>query len=197
MSSRREETPRDNVYVREPGYAERYRDRRFTEGSGPRTHRRELAALVELLHGRPIITGPWLDVPCGAGRFSDVLPQPVVQVDRDRAMLLACPPRNGRPRACASAARLPFADATFSGVLCLRLFQHLGGPGERARVLAELARVTRGLVLFSYFEAWSAQHLRRVVRGRLGRRPSGRSAVPWSTVRFFSEQTLVLAERVS
>lgn len=205
-----EETP----YRREPGYALRYRDRRFAAGSGPTTHRRESAALAMLLRDCPPDAGPWLDVPSGAGRLTPLLPGRVVQVDRDAAMLRACPADAARARACASALHLPFADRSFAGVLCMRLLQHLPTQGERERVLGELARVSRGPVLFSYFEACSLPALRRRVRRSFGKTRSGRSAVAWRELRaslaaaglrpvrripllrWLSEQTLVLATRL-
>lgn len=204
---------RETPYVREPGYAERYRDKRFTTGTGGRTHRRELDLIRRLLAARGAGAGPWLDVPAGAGRLSDICPQPVVQVDRDRLMLLACPPRAERRRVCATALHLPFADRTFAGVLCLRLVHHIADRDERIRLLAELARVTQGPVLFSYFEARSLQHWRRQLARALGKTRSGRCALGWRALRrdlaaaglapvvraplrrWISEQTLVLATR--
>ncbi len=198
------ETP----YQREPGYAERYRARRFRTGSGPGTDARERAALATLLAMARWSDGPWLDAPCGAGRLSAALPGDVVQVDRDPAMVAACGP--GRARACASVHQLPFRDHTFAGALCHRLLQHIPTGVERRHVLCELARVTRGPIVVSFFDAWSLQHLRRVVRRWSGKRRSGRSAISRRTFlaelravgltveavrplrRFVAEQTLVL-----
>lgn len=202
------ETP----YRREPGYAERYRDRRFRSGTGPRTDRRERAVLRALLARAAalgqIAPGPWLDVPAGAGRMTAELPGPAVGVDRDAAMLRAAAtlPR----RACASAQALPFADRAFAGVLCHRLLQHVPTAGERVAILRELARVGRGLVIVSFFDSLSLPGLRRVVRRWTGKRRSGRSSVARgaflaecrqaglqplavrSLCRFVSEQTMVL-----
>ena len=172
----------ENRYVRKEGYAAHYRDQRFATGSGPRTHRREVAAIAQLLRHPALATGTWLDVPCGAGRVSDLLPQPVVQVDRDKAMLATCAHRATQRRVCASALHLPFADASFAGVLCLRLMQHLDAT-QRLHAFREFARVTRGAVLFSYFEARSVQSWRRTIQRALGKTRSGRSAVAWQTLR--------------
>lgn len=204
--------PPDPPYRREVGYAERYRDARFASGSGPRTHAREVAALRRLL-AEAAAPGCWLDVPSGAGRLSPLLGDQVMQVDRDYAMLRACPRATGHRRACASALHLPFADASFAGVLCMRLLQHLPDAATRQRTFAELARVSRGPVLFSYFEARSVTAWRRQLRRALGKHRSGRHAVAWATLRsdlaaaglrpvrrlpllrWLSEQTLVLATR--
>ena len=202
------ETP----YLREPGYAERYRDRRFRSGSG-RTDARERRALAALLAAARHGDGPWLDAPSGAGRMSSALPGPVVQVDRDPTMVAACGPE--RPRACASVHALPFRDATFAGVLCHRLLQHIPTAVERRDILRELARVTEGPIVVSFFDACSLQHLRRLVRRRFGKATSGRSAVRRATFlaelraagltvvavrplrRFVAEQTLVLCRRAT
>lgn len=201
------ETP----YQREPGYAERYRDRRFRSGSGAGTDRRERSALRALLRQCTWSDGPWLDAPSGAGRMSDELPGPVVLVDRDPDMVRAAPP--GRPRACASVHALPFADDTFAGALCHRLLQHIPTPVERIGILRELARTCRGPIVVSFFDACSLQHFRRVLRRALGKTRSGRSAVrrgrllaelraaglrPIAIVplrRFLVEQTLIACRR--
>ena len=165
------ETP----YRREPGYAERYRDRRFHAGSGAGTDHRERAALHALLRMATPAPGPWLDAPAGAGRLSAELPGPVVQLDRDFAMLTAAGP--GRPRVCASVHALPFADDAFAGILCHRLLQHIPSAAERQRILRELARCCRGPIVVSFFDACSLQHLRRLLRRCTGKPRSGRSAV--------------------
>ncbi|MCA8952699.1 MAG: class I SAM-dependent methyltransferase [Planctomycetes bacterium] len=204
---------RENRYEREAGYALRYRDTRFLTGTGRRTDRRERAVLRRLLARASWQPGPWLDAPCGAGRMSAELPGPVVQLDRDPAMVRAAP--GARPRVCASAQQLPFATDAFAGALCHRLLQHIPTAVERIDILRELARVTRGPIVVSFFDAASLQHLRRGLRNRLGRRRSGRSAVSramfareleaaglrllalGSLCRYVSEQTLALCLRQS
>ncbi|HEB52080.1 MAG TPA: class I SAM-dependent methyltransferase [bacterium] len=200
---------RENPYDREPGYAVRYRDRRFRTGSGAATDRRERRALRRLLRRAATAPGPWLDVPCGAGRLTDELPGSKVQVDRDPTMVAAIDAPH--PKACASVHALPFADGTFGGALCMRLLQHIPTGDERVAILRELRRVTRGPLLASFFDANSLQHLRRRLRPLFGRRRSGRHAVSRRTfarelaaagfevvamkplLRFVGEQTLVLA----
>lgn len=199
---------RETPYEREGGYAQRYRDRRFRQGSGAATDHRERRALRALLAQHAWPHGPWLDAPAGAGRLSAELPGPTVQVDRDPAMLRAAGPE--KARACASVHELPFADRTFAGVLCHRLLQHIPTAVERIHILRELNRVSRGAIVVSFFDARSLQHARRTLRRWLGKRRSGRSAVARSAFlaecraaglrpvavaplwRFVAEQTLVL-----
>jgi ubiquinone/menaquinone biosynthesis C-methylase UbiE len=202
---------RETPYEREPGYAHRYRDERFHCRSGAATDRRERRALRALLANGSWPAGRWLDAPSGAGRLSEELPGATVQVDRDRAMLRAA--GAGLPRVCASVHALPFADGAFAGVLCHRLLQHIPTAVERIDILRELARVSRGAIVVSFFDRRSLQHLRRTLRRWLGKRHSGRSAIgrgqflaecaaaglqPVAIAplrRFIAEQTLVLCRR--
>lgn len=198
----------ENAYVRELGYARRYRDERFCTGSGPRTHARERDALARLLRHPCVAPGLWLDLPSGAGRMSELLPGAVVQVDRDPEMVALC--AGGAGRVCASGFALPFRDAAFTGALCHRLVQHLEQSSQRLALFRELRRITKGPVILSYFDANSLQHLRRRISGWLGKR-SRRHAVTHDRIatelssagltvvartallRFVSEQTLALA----
>jgi hypothetical protein len=143
--------------------------------------------------------------------LSGELPGPAVRIDRDFAMVAACPGQ--APRACASVHALPFGDGVFAGVLCLRLLQHIPTAVERIDILRELARVTKGPIVVSFFDARSLQHLRRRLRRCLGKPRSGRSAVARAAFagelraaglrvvamralrRFVAEQTLVLCVR--
>jgi len=198
----------ESRYEREPGYAKRYRDQRFQTGTGNRTDARERRALHALLQKAKVPDGLWLDAPCGAGRLSDDLPGQTVLADRDPNMVVAA---EGQPlRTCASVHALPFRDDVFAGVLCMRLLQHIATPVERITILRELARVSRGPIVVSFFDACSLQHMRRRLRPLLGKRRSGRFAVSrrgfehelaeaglelhgmHALSRFVGEQTLVL-----
>lgn len=162
-------------YVREAGYAERYRDRRFQTGSGPGTDARERRALRKLLTAAGASGGFWLDCPSGAGRMSDELPGEVVQADRDHEMVRAI--RHGERRVTACATALPFVEGAFTGALCCRLLQHLPRAEERIAALSELRRVTRGPVVVTFFDSTSLQSLRRAIRRAMGKKRSGRSAI--------------------
>jgi ubiquinone/menaquinone biosynthesis C-methylase UbiE len=203
----------ESRYQREPGYAERYRDRRFQTGSGSGTDYKERLALASLIEQASYPPGPWLDAPCGAGRLSDELPAQPILVDRDPSMVFAAD--NAKTRVCASVHSLPFRDATFSGVLCMRLLQHIATPVERTTILRELARVSRGPIVVSFFDSCSLQHLRRTLRPLLGKRKSQRHAVNRrrfeqevaaaglqiismsALARFIGEQTLVLCQHAT
>lgn len=133
-----------------------------------------------------------LDVPCGAGRLKDGLERSLggalrwTGADASEEMLTAVP-RAGRAAAetlRADAARLPFADDTFDVVVCCRLLHHLPEADARQAVLNELVRVSKDLVIASYWDASSYQAWRRRTRGPLRRRRGSetRAALAWETL---------------
>ncbi len=83
--------------------------------------------------------GPVLDVGCGSSRIIGALPPGSVAVD---VLLrkLRYARRYGIPLAQASGFALPFADASFSCVLCSQVIEHV--PKD-SPILAELVRVLR------------------------------------------------------
>ena len=115
-----------------------------------------------------------LDLPCGTGRLAGAL-LPVasfyVGADVSGAMLGEARNAHDAPLAQASAAALPFADNSFDVIVCCRLLHHLRGGAELATVLRELVRVSRRLVIASFFDgaSWGAW------RRRIGVRREGRS----------------------
>jgi hypothetical protein len=52
---------------------------------------------------------------------------------------------------------LPFRSASVSGIVSVRLFQHLHSRAEREAVLRELSRLARDFVVLSYYR-WNALH---------------------------------------
>ena len=109
------------------------------------------------------------------------------------------------------ALHLPFRDATFEAVVACRLLHHLGSSEERRGVLAEFARVSRRLLIGSFWDAASWHALRR----RLGWREdtstrrairkrqlvddleaAGLRVLAWKhSFRFVSQQTFFVAEK--
>jgi ubiquinone/menaquinone biosynthesis C-methylase UbiE len=83
--------------------------------------------------------GPTLDVGCGSSRIIGALAPGSVAVD---VLLrkLRYARRFGRPLVHASGFALPFADASFSCVLCSQVIEHV--PKE-SPILAELVRVLK------------------------------------------------------
>jgi len=121
--------------------------------------------------------GKILDSPCGTGRLGPVLLRRAVRLvgaDLSGAMIgearkvLAVPARSGRVAFVRAAAdRLPFAKGAFDVAVCSRLLHHIADPGERARLLSELARVAGRWVVLSFHDATT---LKRRLQGDRPRR---------------------------
>ncbi len=138
--------------------------------------RREQAIVRELLAaaaaGRRDLVA--LDLPCGFGRFSSALVEIaswLVDFDRSDSMAaraLARAQAIGGVPADAGVADirfLPFADRSFDVVLSMRLLHHLHDPADRAAMFRELARVTRGHVLISFYERTPLHRWQRWLSG--------------------------------
>ncbi|MFT5049292.1 MAG: putative TPR repeat methyltransferase [Chlamydiales bacterium] len=156
-----------------------------------------------------------LDLPSGAGRLEAALRAKVaryVGVDISSSMLAAA--RLASPAAelfRGSASCLPFGDRSFDIVVCNRLLHHLEQPAL-GRVVRELARVSSGLVIASFWDAASFPAWRRRAGLRRGKADSripvsrkelaaafeegGASVVAWHNgLRFMRMQSFVVARR--
>jgi SAM-dependent methyltransferase/glycosyltransferase involved in cell wall biosynthesis len=96
-------------------------------------------------------TGHWLDAGCGSGYFSRLLAargQTVIGIDASVNMIEAAQRAVAgtdlgetlRFEVVPTVERLPFADASFDGALCLSVLEYLDRPGD---CLDELARVIK------------------------------------------------------
>jgi SAM-dependent methyltransferase len=148
-----------------------------------------------------------LDVPCGAGRLTPYLSSLGTTTGVDVSPEMIAVSIGERTRASAFA--LPFQDGSFDLVACCRLLHHLTTDEDRALLLSELARVARGPVALSYWDAasWHAWRRRRglrkghdtrvpIPRRQLTRLLQGaglRIAERAHSMRFVSPQTWVLA----
>ncbi len=163
-------------------YARHYKEERFRTFWGKRTMKKERKALSALLELASPLEGPWLDMPCGAGRLAGLLPRPVC-CDLNPAMLRLLGP--DLPALRATGLALPFRDGAFEGVLSIRFLPHLADPSQRIRALSEMARVSRRWVLVSFFHAISLQEARRRAKRALFHRRRGRQSI---TFRRFREE---------
>src|SRR5262245_46434266 len=163
--------------------AERY-DRQFRNPRGFHEVRAKVFGEFEELAFRHMLVdvargGTVLDVACGTGRYtrrlldegfvvtgSDISPQ-MLDVARQ-----ATGQRSGlRALDVADAARLPFANRSFDGITCMRLY-HRVPPETRVVMLREVKRVGRGwaILYFGMTTVWLT--IRRAVRRISGGRPS-------------------------
>lgn len=154
------------------GRAAHYAEERWRRTAhARRTDRRERALVAAWLQ-RCAPLAAVLDLPCGAGRFHDLLAAAaprVVAADAAAAMLR----RHGGPlRLQASVHALPLREGAVDLALCSRLLHHFGASAERVRALKELRRVARRWAIVSHFDAASLQ----AWRARWRRRADGRHA---------------------
>jgi len=162
--------------------AAEYDRRRFAGPLQRRKHRRDVALVLRLL-ARAGATGPVLDLPTGTGRLLPELGAAgfaVVGADVSRAMLSHRPAGTG-PVVQASAAALPFRDASFAAVVSLRFLFHVEAGAEREAMLREMGRVGT-FVLGQVRYRWNLKHGFRFLRSLVGLSPSykpssGRAAI--------------------
>ena len=146
------------------------------------SNRQEQRALRALLK-----TIPWggkvIDVAAGAGRMLPILIDhfsDVTAADGSEAMLEIVARRFSDQAARihpmkAEAHRLPVPDASFDGVVSVRLIHHVHERARRVEILAEFARVTRDWAIVSFFSSATAAALRIRVMDRIrGRRSRSR-----------------------
>jgi len=149
-----------------------------------------------------------LDVPCGTGRLAGLLGSlggEYLGADVSPSMLQRVP----ASALVADALHLPFADRSFKLIVCCRLLHHLDAGEELARAVAELSRVSSGLVIASFWDSASWPAWRRRLGWRVdtsGRRPvsrrrleacfaaAGAEVVEYAhSLRFLSMQTFAAA----
>lgn len=157
---------------RDERVAAEYEARRFATPLQRLKHRRDASLVLGLLRGVPGVRRV-LDLPCGTGRL---LPELSMQgyraVGADVALEMMRAGRRLRPGDAplvqADAACLPFADDAFDAVVSMRFLFHLA-PEDRRRCLVEMRRVARGgLVVGEVRYRWTAKHLGRWLRSRVG-----------------------------
>ena len=164
------------AHYQDPAVVARYDAERFSGPQGQRSTRAKWNAIRRGLGGEFERVGSVLDVPCGTGRFTELLlgaGKHVVNADRSRAMLLAAREKDAAGRVnlveC-DAARLPFADRSFDLVLSVRFFLHVPKP-MRAGILREMGRVSRRFVVVDVRHKYCLTTLGKRVRARIAGRP--------------------------
>jgi ubiquinone/menaquinone biosynthesis C-methylase UbiE len=153
-------------HYKEKSVAERYNNQ-YTEPLNLSNFRaqivgkREEKAVVEMLKG--IEAGEnVLDIPCGTGRYTEILLKKgdsVTGADISDEMMeyakINTLKYGDAQFKVADAAKLPFANNEFDGVLCIRLYQRI--PKEiRVEMLKEVSRVSRkwGILFFGMKTPW-------------------------------------------
>jgi SAM-dependent methyltransferase len=120
-----------------------------TIGRGYRDHRRPDTRLAAAITTALAGAGSVVNVGAGAGSYEPA-DRPVVAVEPSAVMIRQRPP--GVPVVQGSASGLPFRDDAFGAALAVLTVHHWP---ERARGLAEMARVARRVVILTWDPAFS------------------------------------------
>ncbi len=120
----------------------------FTEGADPEYEEQILPMAAAELTGRRRV----LDIGCGEGQLSRLAARQgarAVGIDPTWAQLVVARDRAGGPAyAAASAARLPFPDASFDAAVACLVFEHIAAAGD---AIGEVARVLQPGGRFVFF----------------------------------------------
>lgn len=149
-----------------------------------RALRRALGLLAEAAGARP---RSLLDLPCGTGRFAALWPELELRatgVDLAAEMLQVAREKHpGVQVLCADGTRLPFADASFDVVACVRLLHLVREPETRQRFLKELRRIARLGVIVDWRHGRTLRVWGRRLRWRLGLRDRAPSNPSYASIR--------------
>jgi len=111
---------------------------------------------------------PALDLPCGYGRFTELLRSAgwaVINSDLSLEMVRRANDKSGFAGAVADAKRgLPFPPGLFGLIFSVRFFHHVHDPSDRAAVLREFFRVSAGWVVVSFYRVNGFHKLQRRIR---------------------------------
>lgn len=152
---------RKKAHYQDPNVVARYdAERGFARGATTASTRWKWSAIERHVLRELPIGARVLDLPCGTGRFTrEWLGAGVSLVNADLSLAMLAAARAVATSIDASAAKgalagsvrcdaehLPFADASFDAVVCVRFLFHVPRT-LRATLLGELARVSRRFVL--------------------------------------------------
>ena len=152
---------------------------------------------------RLVPKGHVLDAPCGGGRVGLWLAKQgydVTMADLSPAMLEFARTNAEREGLKIEVGEgdvesLKFGDRSFDAVISFRLFHHFPNKEIRARVVAELCRVSRRHVLLSYFSPWALTSIKRRIQKKMFGRKLAKFATPLSEIRtYFGEHGFKLVK---
>ncbi len=158
---------------------EEYERKRYRGIDQRLVHGREGRLLRKILHEigeAPLLV---LDIPCGYGRFSNILLDKdfsLVSSDLSFHMVKRASEKGRQPHSrflsgvVADAKQgLPFKKGAFSLLLSMRFFHHIHEKEEREFILKEFSRATSGWVILSYYQKNLLHILQRKFRRRIKR----------------------------
>lgn len=150
--------------------AQEYRDQRFSKNPSLVKLDQQEKKCVRSLLGFVARGSLLLDVPCGAGRFHELMRQSgfkLIAADISPEMLaLARATGLAEDYLVADAEKLQLPDKSVDGVCCIRLFHHLTTAEMRRNILKEFARVSRRWVLVSFYHSHCLKRFKKLMRGK-------------------------------
>jgi ubiquinone/menaquinone biosynthesis C-methylase UbiE len=155
-------------------------DQRWAGAIGQKRDQRKARAIELGLKTLEDISGQGLrcvlDMPCGTGRFSELLSRRFalyLGADLSPEMLQQAQLKVSAPLPflAADAGRLPFADQSIDVVLCIRFLHLVRDPDLRVHFLKELARVSRAGVIVDYRHSHTLRVWGKRLRHRFGLLP--------------------------
>lgn len=175
---------------------EDYEKRRYRGLDQRLVHARENAVLTRMIEHTGVKRGYVLDVPCGYGRFSGLMASGekiLVSSDLSFHMVDRAVKRGPRSKShfgvAANAKRgLPFKPDSFGIILCMRFFHHVHDADERDRILSEIAGVTAGWVIISYYQANALHAFQRKIRKKFHKSRANISMIPRSHLMLLLEK---------
>ncbi len=164
-----------------PGFQEHevkeYERKRYRGIDQKLVHARETHILEAFLERIALEPGSALDVPCGYGRFSGHFRDrkwDLVSCDYSFSMVKRAVEsrRKGEPLkdwgVVADAKKdLPFKEASFPILLCMRFWHHVHDPAERRAILGFFSRVTSQWLILSYYQTNALHRFQRRFRRTL------------------------------
>jgi len=158
-------------------------------GEGRSNDQREKRAILRCLQLLPANCHV-LDFPCGSGRLLGLLKEQGFNVsgaDSSASMLEQVREHFAEDEVCLYERDVfssGFADNEFDAVICNRLFHHFLTSEDRKKAITELARISKGPVIFSFFNTFSLSMTYRILRKRLkGKKLTDRVPVPLDVIR--------------
>jgi SAM-dependent methyltransferase len=160
---------------READYAADY-DQRWHGRSGEKRDARKAQSLLRSLDLAEQCSGTSfhsiVDLPCGTGRFSDLLMKRVehyIGLDLSTQMLDHARKKFVCARyLAADVAQLPFADQAVDVTVCIRFLHLVRCPKLRVKFLREMARISRSAVIVDYRHSRTLRVWGKKIRNRLG-----------------------------
>lgn len=154
--------------------ARAYDERRFASSSGRRKHANDIACLRDALsqflpREREGELPTVLDLPCGTGRLHTDLAAAgyrILGIDLSAEMLrVAGTSTDTSALLLSEAEHLPLIDDSADAVLSLRFLFHIRDASTRRRILSEMGRVARHIVIGQVRDPRTVKHrLRRLRR---------------------------------